>query len=227
MILKKFFQKCHAIRKTINLTALMKSDARFVYQNNDKVLVIDLGANLGQAYDLLKLSFNGKNTTFHLFEPNPNCITHLNKELAVDNSFLKIYPKAAGIFDGKAMLFGLGANEGGLFSQGASIVQSHNSIAYSNDEEQAQEVEVIDFNKYFQSAKDNFDGIVLKMDVEGAELDLLENLIKADLLKYVDVLYVEFHSQYRCDNFAETVKERESRIIHQIKKSDVIFRIWR
>ena len=227
MIFKKFFQKFRAIGKTFKLKALMKSDARFVYQNNATVLVIDLGANLGQAYNLLKLSFKGKNTTFHLFEPNPNCIAYLNNQLAVDNSFLKIYPKAAGISDGKTMLFGLGVNEGGLFSQGASIIQNHNSIAYSNNEEQAQEVEVVDFNKYFQHAKDDFDGIVLKMDVEGAELDLLENLFRADLIKYVDVLYVEFHSQYRCDNVSDAVKERELRIIHQLKKLDMIFRIWR
>ena len=227
MILIKFFQKCRAIGKNFKLTALIKSDARFVYQNNAKVLVIDLGANLGQAYNLLKKSFNGKNTTFHLFEPNPNCIAHLNRELAVDNSVLKIYPKAAGIYDGKATLFGLGINEGGLFSQGASIIQSHNSVAYSNSKEQAIEVEVIDFNKYFDFAKDNFDGIVLKMDVEGAELDLLENLITADLIKYIDVLYVEFHSQYRCDDVADTDKERELQIIHQINKIDMIFRIWR
>ena len=226
MKLRQVIQKCRAIGKTFKLTAQVKADARFVYQNNARVLVIDLGANLGQAYNLLKQSFNHKNTTFHLFEPNPNCITYLNKELAVDNSFLRIYPKAAGTFDGKTMLFGLGVNEGGLFSQGASIIQSHNSIAYSNNEEQAQEVEVIDFNKYFQDVKGNFDGIVLKMDVEGAELDLLENLITADLIKYVDVLYVEFHSQYRCDNVAETVKERELRIIHQLQKLEMIFRIW-
>ena len=227
MVLKKFFQKCIATGKTFKFTTMIKSDASFVYQNNAKVLVIDLGANLGQAYNLLKKSFNGKNTTFHLFEPNPNCIAYLNKELDVDNSLLKIYSKAAGIFDGKTKLFGLGVNEGGLFSQGASIIQKHNSTAYSNEEEQAQEVEVTDFNKYFQDAKDNFDGIVLKMDVEGAELDLLENLITADLIKYVDVLYVEFHSQYRCDDVADTVKERELRIIHQLKKLDMIFRIWR
>ena len=227
MILRKFIQKSRVMGKTFKLKVQMKTDARFMYQNNSEVLVIDLGANLGQAYKLLKQSFNGKNTTFHLFEPNPNCVAHLNQELAVDKSFLKIYPKAAGIFDGKTMLFGLASNEGGSYSQGASIIQSHNSIVYSNNEEEAKEVDVIDFNNYFQDAKNNFDGIVLKMDVEGAELDLLENLISADLLRYVDVLYVEFHSQYRCDNLANTAKERELRIIHQLKKLDIIFRIWR
>lgn len=37
------------------------------------------------------------------------------------------------------------------------------------------------------------DNIVLKLDIEGSEYDVLEDLINADLLKYISIIVVEWH----------------------------------
>ena len=44
--------------------------------------------------------------------------------------------------------------------------------------------------------KENFlkeDFIVLKLDIEGAEFEVLKDMIDTGSIKYVDELYVEFH----------------------------------
>ena len=65
-----------------------------------------------------------------------------------------------------------------------------------------------------------YDCIVLKLDVEGAEYDILEDLISKNLLNKLHKLYVEFHWQ-KC-NFPE---ERHQVLISVLKQK-VVFEDW-
>lgn len=55
--------------------------------------------------------------------------------------------------------------------------------------------------------------IILKLDVEGAEYDVLENLIDQKIIKKVHKIYAEFHWQKCKISF-----ERHSRLVYKIKK---------
>lgn len=57
---------------------------------------------------------------------------------------------------------------------------------------------------------------VLKLDVEGAEFEILDDLIKTDVIKYIDHLYVEFHE------WAMPSKGMQSKIniIHEVRKAN-------
>jgi len=73
----------------------------------------------------------------------------------------------------------------------------------------------------------NFDKIVVKMDIEGAELNLIESLIKNKTLTMIDILYVEFHSNYVKKNQHMKFKNRELKIISYIKeKTNITLRMW-
>ena len=56
------------------------------------------------------------------------------------------------------------------------------------------EVDCINLREFIEtfSKKDN---IVLKLDIEGAEYDILEDFIQHNTLDYINHLYVEFHSE--------------------------------
>ena len=65
------------------------------------------------------------------------------------------------------------------------------------------------------------------MDIEGAEVDLLENLIETKMIHKIDVLYVEFHSEYQSRKFSNITKNREDKIINNLSKiPNLKFRIW-
>ena len=65
------------------------------------------------------------------------------------------------------------------------------------------------------------------MDIEDSELDLIQSLIKNHTINLINVLYVEFHSNYVKKSKFKKLKSRENKIISYIKnKTDVTLRLW-
>lgn len=63
--------------------------------------------------------------------------------------------------------------------------------------------------------KDHFslqDRIILKMDIEGAEFAVLEDLVKTRAIEYVDDLYVEFHEWAMNSKSAESKRALKSKL---------------
>ncbi len=202
-------------------------DSKFVYSKTDKVLFLDCGANLGQGYTWFSKFFNQSNVHFELFEPNPNCIEHLRNLPSVANGNVTLNQFGIGTQDGVVKFFGTDSTEGGSLSQGGSIIQTHNSNHYSASHETAIEVQIIDFSKYLAEKASHYDKIIVKMDIEGAEVDLLEKMIADGSIDLMDVLYVEFHSEYQKPAESAVTQLREQRIINIIRQStQVRLRIW-
>ena len=53
-------------------------------------------------------------------------------------------------------------------------------------------IKCIDFSQYLKQFEGNY--IIVRMNIEGAEIELLENLIKTKAIKLVNELQVEWHS---------------------------------
>ena len=68
---------------------------------------------------------------------------------------------------------------------------------YPKNQEPVINVKIINFSEYLQQKSKEFETIVVKMDIEGAEVDLLEKMIDNNTIKLINYLYVEFHSQYQ------------------------------
>ena len=60
-----------------------------LYIKNQKLLIFDLGSNVGQGFKFLYKNFNAKNVYFELFEPNPNCKKNLLKIPYIKNNLVK------------------------------------------------------------------------------------------------------------------------------------------
>lgn len=56
------------------------------------------------------------------------------------------------------------------------------------------EVECVDFSEWIKENIKPYDNLTVKLDIEGAEYDVLWKLIKDGTISYIKKLYVEFHS---------------------------------
>ena len=148
---------------------------------------IDLGANLGE-YSVMMAERAGKVIAF---EPDP--WTYQKLKQRVDN-IEKIHTinAAAGVEDGHITLYrheGFGRDPD-LHSQGSSTFLSKNDINSSD----AHMVKQIDFVRYLRELDEEIG--VLKIDIEGAEVELLEVLFdQADLFRRVRYVFAETHER--------------------------------
>lgn len=149
---------------------------------------IDLGANVGHyTKELAKLA-----SEVIAFEPDPWACAQLETNLA-NFSNIKIENAAAGIQEGTALLWRhLQFNDDpAKYSTSSSIIPDKFDVI---DRHQAIEVCQINFIDYL-SDLDKEVGII-KIDIEGAELDLLEALLKRpDLLSRIDYIFAETHER--------------------------------
>ena len=200
-------------------------DSKFLINKNEKIIFIDLGANLGQGFLWFSRFFKGQNIDFELFEPNPYCFKRLKKIQSEQK--ITLHNKGVGTSSGTYKFYGLNENQRGKLSEGGSIVKEHNSDYYKSNDENAIDVQIIDFSEYLIEKSKIFDKIIVKMDIEGAEVSLLEKLIKDNSISLINLLYIEFHAQYQKKEFAKVTREREKRILRSLKTNrNISFRIW-
>lgn len=161
-------------------------------------LFVDVGANTGQAFAYFKDLFAVSAYTYHFFEPNPYCRKKLLENLAA-YAFPKgfeVLPYAAWVRSESLKFFGVWET-GNELTQGGSLVREHNNISYNSDDHHALIVDAICFADYMERMQEDYDEIVIKMDIEGAELDVLESLwLRKSLFRRKTLMFVEFHSTY-------------------------------
>lgn len=63
-------------------------------------------------------------------------------------------------------------------------------------------VQCFDFSKSITNFSLD-DLIIVKFDIEGSEYPVLEKMIIDDTLKYVDILYVEWHNKFLTNKYDE------------------------
>ena len=148
---------------------------------------IDLGANIG-AYTR-KMAFGAKQVI--AFEPDPWACAELRANLAdLDN--VKIENAAAGTCEKKVFLYRHARfeNNPALYSESSSVIAEKRNLK----EEDAVEVRQIDFIRYLEDIDEDVG--VLKIDIEGAEVDLLESLFdRPDILARIDNIFAETHEK--------------------------------
>ena len=225
MKLKTLKKIIYSFFKNLQETIYVIYDSKFKYKKKDRVLFLDLGANIGQAYNWFSKFFKGENIDFELFEPNPYCFQKLKELKEVRQGKVKIRNLGVGTKNKKVKFYGL--NQKNKYSLGGSTLKEHNSLFYTNEQNEFIDVEVIDLGEYLLKKSKKYNKIIVKMDIEGSEVEILENLIQTNNNKLINVLYVEFHSQYRSAKQAEFIKIKELKIINSLKLINTLStRIW-
>ncbi len=147
-------------------------------------VVVDLGANVG---DFTKVAA-GFADEVHAFEPEPSVFEILKADTAhLDN--VHVYNAAVSAEDGRARLY-----RGSDFkadrtsaSFGSSLVEGHASLE-GGDFVETEQVGIETLLKRIGRPVD-----ILKVDIEGAEVPLLERLFQSPTIENVRQLYVETH----------------------------------
>ena len=171
----------------------IKTKISSYFLTNKKRIFIDLGANIGQAYQFFNGIYPNNHYDYILVEPNKFCFDKL--KLLVDNSNVTLLQSAAWIKKEQKLFYGV-AESGNSTSLGASIITNHKTKSYNIQKETAVLVETFDLSKFLLEKSLIYDEIIVKMDIESSEYDILEKLINDDNIKLIDRIFVEFHSNW-------------------------------
>jgi FkbM family methyltransferase len=197
-------------------------------KNTGTVLFIDAGSNLGQGCKFFSFFYRGNNFIFELFEPNENCQKALKKLCEQKGKNFSLNCCAISTKNDILDFYGTDESEGGLTSEGGSLDEKHNSGIYHFSNRKIVKVRAIDFKEYLLSANQLYEKIIIKMDIEGAEIDVLEDLIESDVIDAISILYIEFHAVYKNEPDKSLYLKREKSILQQLKINypEIKVRIW-
>jgi FkbM family methyltransferase len=140
---------------------------------------IDCGFYKGRACNQFKnTKYYDKSFEFYGFEPpgrkyNENVFKHIN-----------LIRKAVWIEDGEVDFYMSGRRRG----QANSLLKNPRAKI-----ENGIPVPSIDFSKWIIDNFDKNDFIVLKIDIEGVEFEVLRKMIDDGSIKYINVIYLEWH----------------------------------
>jgi FkbM family methyltransferase len=148
-------------------------------------IAIDCGANVG----LVSRYLARGGATVYAFEPNPHAFAVLKKNCAsIEN--IKPIAAAVGMNDSTERLYlHEQAGEGQVeFSQGSSMIRSKTNV----NPDTFIEVQTIDLAGFIKNLGHKIR--VLKMDIEGYEVDVIPHLITSGAIDHVDHVFVETHA---------------------------------
>lgn len=175
------------VNNIMKYKSLNNGPKRFVF--------FDLGANRGDTvYKFFKgevIELKDKKEEkwiVHAFEPNSKFTKELIKmkeDIGKDYEINLYKETAAWIYDGKITFY---VDTGSQFSEGTSILKEHPYV----NKGQNFTVPCVDVAKLINSYDSN-DYVVVKIDIEGAEYDLLMHFIKNNVLEKIDYLIIEYH----------------------------------
>ena len=175
-----------------------------------KKVFIDCGANVGEV--LSNFMKDLPDHQFHAFEANIDLISTIEENIKQKQNFLKvhIHNKAVWVKDGTINLY-LGHHESSTVLLGKKVPSCYNQqIDYTAP----RIVECIDFSHWLVQNFDLKDKITVKMDIEGAEYDVLEHLLKQGTINYISQLFVEWHY----DRYEYISFERHSSLFSELNK---------
>jgi FkbM family methyltransferase len=84
-------------------------------------------------------------------------------------------------------------------------------------------VACVDLSKILKESNAGFIGV--KMDIEGAEFEVLQKLIKDDTLKKINHLFVEFHERFFISEL-EKYRQLKDYLIYEMQRQGVQFHVW-
>lgn len=172
-------------------------------------IAVDCGAHVGKISQKLER----RGAIVHAFEPNPYAFQQLEKRFACSNS-VHLYNKA--VFD-RSGSFNLYCHKNSdedevRFAQASSLFKEKPNVR----EDKYFEVEVVDLSEFLKHIGSRVR--LLKLDVEGAECQILTKLIESNVVDSIDYIFVETHER-KMPELKKPVKELKHLISKRGKKN--------
>ena len=153
---------------------------------DENCVCIDCGANTGQE----TIPWAEKGAEVHAFEPHPECFRILKEKTA---SYDKVYLYEKGVWHRNSTMklyLREGAGETDV-SESSSLLKSKPNV----DEDSYVKVEIIDLVEFIRELDKRVD--VLKIDIEGAEVELVQKIIDTKVYETIGLILVETHEQIK------------------------------
>lgn len=175
-----------------------------------KYIYIDGGARIGESIEILLDNRNElMGCDAYLFECNPHHIDTLNK-ISKDNKKYNFIVKEEALWvEDTLKNFYISNDKWG--DLGSTLKPEKNE---SLERDNPLLVKCIDISEFLKNFNDEY--IILKLDVEGAEYDILNHLISTGLIEKVNELYVEFHDYF----FNESSNDIKNKLLEYNIKCD-------
>lgn len=173
-------------RKKASRKNVIGSDERFsaAIKKCTSKLAIDLGANQGKYTTILAENFD------HViaFEPNPDVFETLSKNLQ-HNTNVELYQQAAGTEDGTTKMFLRTEYDSDplSYSEGTTLFSTKENI----DTNKSISVKIINIVQFIERLDQEIG--IIKIDIEGAEIPILESLLDSPSLQRIEYIFVETH----------------------------------
>tara|TARA_B100000700_G_scaffold328582_1_gene446902 strand:+ start:82 stop:1782 length:1701 start_codon:yes stop_codon:yes gene_type:complete len=153
---------------------------------------IDCGAHLGESIEHFRKTklYKNYNWKIYSFEPHPILFQQLYDKYNNDNE-VSLYNKAIWIEDTKEINFYQRHTK--FYNNGSSSLMKNKKTG-GLDINNPLKVSSINFTKWLLSHINKNSYNILKIDIEGAEYDVLNNMLKTDVFKHINHLFIEFHN---------------------------------
>jgi len=186
-----------------------------------KIVIIDVGANIGKNVDFFKKKIKNNNIFFYLIEPNKYCLQNL-KKVADKSNNIRIINKAVSINNKPLYLTDfefLHDNKG----ETARTVMSNKKI-----NSKIQKVKSLDFNLFLKKITNKKDFLlILKLDIEGNEYKIINKIIQTKVINKVNYLFIEYHSKYHVNKKLRlNLLKLQKKQINYFKKNNIEFTHW-
>lgn len=163
------------------------SELSTIYKNlSSDSICIDCGANVGSISKQMAIT----GAKVYAFEPNPFAFKQLEKNTKTFPNVICI-PKGVYITDTqKELYFHKNSSQDEVYwSTGSSLLEFKGNV----DKNKNQLVELVDLDNFIINLNKKVD--LLKMDVEGVEIEILNKLIDTGTIYKIDYIFVETHEK--------------------------------
>ncbi len=173
---------------------------------------MDIGANIGQT--LIKLRVVNEDRPYVGFEPNPECVHYFN-QLVKKNKFKNVDLIPAGLFDSNAVLT-LNLYTDSSTDQGATLIENLRDGKIYNKIN----VPVFEY-RHIADLLGLREIAIIKIDVEGAELEVLMSL-KSTISKNQPVILAEILPAYGIEYTDRVERQNKIGILMQELGYDIL-----
>jgi FkbM family methyltransferase len=162
--------------------------------------VVDCGANIG----LITLRLAARGAEVHAFEPDPYSFARL-REATASLKNVKLYNTAVGITADKVRLYrATDFDADPEFNSLSSSVFADKKNINAGAFIEVEQIDLLDFlNKLDSQVR------ILKLDVEGAEVPIIEKIISSGDFEKIDAIFAETHEKKVPQLTARTIQLRE------------------
>jgi len=190
-----------------------------------RLVFIDGGANNGNSYAHFLDRKNSGNPwaipaetqaadfDAFLFEVNPVFDLVLKKK-SLQNARLHVFPQTACWHTDTVLPIYLDTYAEQMSWWGSSVFEKGNNDYLKSKNKKIVNVTAVAMGDWLVATFTEADYVVVKLDIEGAEFVVLDNIIKAGACGVIDQLLVEFHDQY---NDQQSPENQKNRIIQRLK----------